>query len=618
MQKNYNFNFENRTDNKPSIVGSSTVSLNSCKSTDLDKLPKSNGQFYHTTDNNKFYFDWGGKRTELNLGGSSSSSSTDAIEKKLAEIQKEVEALDPDNIASLETAVNDAVKKVEDATSKIDDAVASVNDKASTSYVDDKVKTVADSLDSKANSDDVTKEISDAVSGVETKIGAKADTTYVDNAISGVNTTLADKADKTTVANDIASAIADKATTSYVDTAVNGVKTSLDDKADKTTVATDIANAVSGVETKIDAKADKTYVDDKVKTVADSLDSKANSDDVTKEISDAVAKINSVASSTTTDTGYTLTLTDGTTLEVKNGDKGEKGDKGDAFTYDDFTAEQLAALKGEKGDKGDEPLLTINDEGYWCVDGTSLNVKATGENGVTPTISDDGYWVVNGTKTTYKASGEGLTDDQKTKIESIPDKGTTPSVGDDGTVDTTGVSDTNYVSVLDMVKYIEECFSKKKVDDTSESKVYLYTNGYKYGESVCALSSNNKYEIVLDENGAFEIELLHADEEDGYYDSEDTSGNYQGTYFYVMIPSNYTLKTYMWDTSTKAYKTTDTSSTDPAYELIKYTTTAAGDTYYYADAIDGCFITGRHPVQDTISQTNDGHLLKIVVSLQES
>ena len=32
--------------------------------------------------------------------------------------------------------------------------------------------------------------------------------------------------------------------------------------------------------------------------------------------------------------------------------KGEKGDKGDAFTYSDFTAEQLAALKGEKGDTG--------------------------------------------------------------------------------------------------------------------------------------------------------------------------------------------------------------------------------------------------------------------------
>ena len=42
------------------------------------------------------------------------------------------------------------------------------------------------------------------------------------------------------------------------------------------------------------------------------------------------------------------------------GDKGDqglqgpKGDKGDAFTYEDFTPEQLAALKGEKGDKGDK------------------------------------------------------------------------------------------------------------------------------------------------------------------------------------------------------------------------------------------------------------------------
>ena len=36
------------------------------------------------------------------------------------------------------------------------------------------------------------------------------------------------------------------------------------------------------------------------------------------------------------------------------GDKGDAGEKGAAFTYADFTAEQLAALKGEKGDKGDK------------------------------------------------------------------------------------------------------------------------------------------------------------------------------------------------------------------------------------------------------------------------
>lgn len=41
------------------------------------------------------------------------------------------------------------------------------------------------------------------------------------------------------------------------------------------------------------------------------------------------------------------------TGELK-GEAGEKGDKGDAFTYADFTAEQLASLKGPKGDKGDK------------------------------------------------------------------------------------------------------------------------------------------------------------------------------------------------------------------------------------------------------------------------
>ena len=36
------------------------------------------------------------------------------------------------------------------------------------------------------------------------------------------------------------------------------------------------------------------------------------------------------------------------------GPKGEKGDKGDAFTYADFTAEQLEALRGPQGEKGEK------------------------------------------------------------------------------------------------------------------------------------------------------------------------------------------------------------------------------------------------------------------------
>ena len=40
--------------------------------------------------------------------------------------------------------------------------------------------------------------------------------------------------------------------------------------------------------------------------------------------------------------------------EMLLGLRGEKGDTGDAFTYEDFTPEQLAGLKGDKGDKGDK------------------------------------------------------------------------------------------------------------------------------------------------------------------------------------------------------------------------------------------------------------------------
>lgn len=69
--------------------------------------------------------------------------------------------------------------------------------------------------------------------------------------------------------------------------------------------------------------------------------------------------------------GHRVTITD------KNGDKtfdvmdgargaqGAKGDKGDAFTYADFTPEQLASLKGSPGDKG-EPGAN----GYTPVRGT--------------------------------------------------------------------------------------------------------------------------------------------------------------------------------------------------------------------------------------------------------
>lgn len=71
--------------------------------------------------------------------------------------------------------------------------------------------------------------------------------------------------------------------------------------------------------------------------------------------------------------------------------QGPKGDKGDAFTYQDFTDEQLAALKGEKGEdakingvnsisivQGDNIVLTQNDNTLTISTATLSNVATSG------------------------------------------------------------------------------------------------------------------------------------------------------------------------------------------------------------------------------------------------
>ena len=51
-------------------------------------------------------------------------------------------------------------------------------------------------------------------------------------------------------------------------------------------------------------------------------------------------------------------------LKGQKGDTGDPGPKGDAFTYEDFTPEQLAALKGQKGDAGQSAYAAAQAGGY--------------------------------------------------------------------------------------------------------------------------------------------------------------------------------------------------------------------------------------------------------------
>ena len=96
------------------------------------------------------------------------------------------------------------------------------------------------------------------------------------------------------------------------------------------------------------------------------------------------------------------------------GDTGEKGDTGDAFTYEDFTPEQLAGLKGEtgdtgpagpKGDTGDKGETGAKgdkgDTGETGATGPKGDTGATGDTGPTGATGDTG---ATGTATTIKGS----------------------------------------------------------------------------------------------------------------------------------------------------------------------------------------------------------------------
>lgn len=82
---------------------------------------------------------------------------------------------------------------------------------------------------------------------------------------------------------------------------------------------------------------------------------------------------------------------------------GPKGDKGDPFTYDDFTAEQLAALKGDQGDIGPQgPQGDIGPAGPKGADGltTSISVNGSTYNHVNGTITLPDYPSTDGLATT--------------------------------------------------------------------------------------------------------------------------------------------------------------------------------------------------------------------------
>ena len=367
MEKNYNYNFENRSKAKKTTVVSGNLLVFSCTASELKKNPVSDGRFWHTTDTNEFYYDWDGKRTKLNFTGDS-----DSINAEIAKIKADIAKLDPDA-----------------------------------------VQQVVDTLKGEVN-----------------------------NAVSTVNSLKAD-----------------------VDSAVSS--------------ANSASQAAQNAAAQVANKADITYVD---KAIAD--------------------------------------------IELTPGPQGEKGEKGDAFTYADFTPEQLAALKGADGQNG--------------ADGKSA-FEIAKENGF---VGTEAEWLES-------LKGEGLSAEDKAKIDSIPSDLSTGSFPESSTVDSPTATSNGFATVQDVMDYVNALIKKKgdELAPVESGTPYAYITGYALDGTPTDITMFNQFE--LNKSGDTELEIWSAKEIGSY----DENGNdLPSIKLTVDIPSDYSIKeSYEWNPLNSIY-----------------------------------------------------------------
>lgn len=82
---------------------------------------------------------------------------------------------------------------------------------------------------------------------------------------------------------------------------------------------------------------------------------------------------------------------------------GADGDDGKLYVKDSSSFNYITTMSGTIGVDGKTP--TIDQNGYWSIDGVSTGVKAQGNDGVSPTIVN-GYWYIGATNTNVKATGD--------------------------------------------------------------------------------------------------------------------------------------------------------------------------------------------------------------------
>ena len=588
MEKNLNYNYENRSVSRTTSV-LANVEMTSCKKADLSRLKVTNGNFYHTTDTNEFFYDWGGKRNKLNVLGGDQN-----IQSEIDKIKDTVAKLDTKKMDSLEEKVNtavqtvngvksdvaDAVKKANEASKTAQDAANAVTDKASKSDIDEAIakidltgyakKSEIPSLDNYATKDEIPSldnyATKDELPSVE---GFIKSGDLVDYAKKSEIPSLDGYATK----DEIPSVEGFLKAENLAGYAKKSDIPSLDNYATKDEIPSLDAYAkkedIPSVEGFIKSGD---LVDYAKKSEIPSLDNYATKDEIpsvegflkaedltdyakTKDIPNPL--VNSVDDSEATQTKvqFGVDETGKLTGSIAAYDvDGAVQSKINDLNLDSKYA-PAGSLDGKQDKLSDDQLAALDKVNTLNLDGkqdTLANAdvlsKITAEevtawNGKQDTLANAD--VLSNITTEQVAAWNGKQDTITTVT--LP----TDSISNDWDGELATLDQDGYVKANDLIKYVEAAILKKKSDEVG--KEYFYVNGYKNTDEKTNIYTFNCYQLDFDENNEYSIEVLFDNEISGWSKADGAPLDQYAQYVTIDVPSGYGVTLMKWNDETKSY-----------------------------------------------------------------